>query len=299
MTMRIIHGSAPGAVARSTVAIGNFDGVHRGHQAVVDRLIGAAGALDAEPAVLTFEPLPRELLLGAAAPPRLTDLRGRVEVLANLGVGTVLVVRFDRAFAGLTPEAFVERVLAAALGAKAVVVGADFRFGYQRAGDIVRLARLGDRYGFEVIEAPEVSDGHGRISSTRVRAALGVGDLDAATEMLGRRYTVSGRVRYGDAFGRELGFPTANLVPKRPLALADGVYAVRVRREDGSVYTGAAHWGRKRRLEVHLLDYEGDLYGERLVIEFERFVRPDREFADQDGLREQMADDIEVVRELG
>lgn len=297
--MRIIHDFAPGSVARSAIAIGNFDGVHRGHQAVVDRLVAAAGAHDAEPVVVTFEPLPREFLLGAAAPPRLTGLRGRLEVLANLGVGTVLVARFDRAFAELTPEAFVERVLVAALGAKSVVVGGDFRFGHQRAGDFDRLVRLGDRHAFEVIEAPTVSDSAGRISSTRVRAALGAGDLEAAAELLGRPYTVTGRVRYGDALGRELGFPTANLVPERPLAIADGVYAVRVRREDGTTHAGAAHWGRKRRLEVHLLDYEGDLYGERLVVEFGRFLRPDREFADLDRLKGQMVKDVEEVRELG
>lgn len=296
MTMRIIHGFAPGAVSRSAVAIGNFDGIHRGHQAIIDRVVRSAGEFSAEPVVVTFEPLPREHFLGPAAPPRLTDLRAKAGVLADLGVTTMLCARFDAAFAALTPEAFVERVLVGALGAKAVVVGADFRFGHRRAGDVTVLARLGERHGFRVIEPPVVADEAGRISSTRVRAALGAGDLDAAAALLGRPYTVSGRVRYGDALGRKLGFRTANLVPKHPLALADGVYAVRVWRTDGSVHVGAAHWGRKRRLEVHLLDYEGDLYGERLFVEFERYLRPDRDFEDQEGLRKQMAVDVDEVR---
>lgn len=279
----------------SAVTIGNFDGVHRGHQAVLARLCSHARRLAVEPTVVTFEPLPAEYFSGAAAPPRLQSLRDKVAALAAYGVTRVLCLRFDASLAGLDAHAFVERVLVAGLGARAVLIGDDFRFGRERTGDIALLRALGDAHGFSAESAETCTDDAGRISSTRIRALLQAGRPEDAAVLIGRPYTLSGRVVRGDALGRRLGFPTANLVPRVRLALRHGVYAADVLRADGSLYRGAAHWGERGRLEVHLLDFAGDLYAERLVVGIRRFVRPDARFDTRDALQAQIAHDIREI----
>ncbi|MFN2301850.1 MAG: bifunctional riboflavin kinase/FAD synthetase [Gammaproteobacteria bacterium] len=278
----------------SAVTIGVFDGVHRGHQAVLAQLCQQARLLAVEPTVVTFEPLPREYFDVDAAPPRLQSLRDKVAALSAYGVTRVLCLRFDASLADLDARAFVEKVLVSGLAARSVVIGDDFRFGRDRGGDFALLKLLGREHGFGTTAAPTASDGE-RISSTRIRAALAAGRPEEAAELIGRPYSVSGRVRRGDALGRRLGFPTANLVPSHDLALAHGVYAVDVRRADGKRHRGAAHWGTRGRLEVHLLDFDADLYGERLVIGIRRFIRPDAKFDTLDALQAQIARDVQEI----
>lgn len=278
----------------SAVTIGNFDGVHRGHQVVLAQLCRQARLLAVEPTVVTFEPLPREYFDRAAAPPRLQSLRDKVAALAAYGVTRVLCLRFDASLAELDARAFVETVLVGGLGARSVVIGDDFRFGRDRGGDIGLLQSLGREHGFGATAAATATDGE-RISSTRIRALLAAGKPEEAAELIGRPYSVSGRVVRGDALGRRLGFPTANLVPRHRLALAHGVYAVDVLRADGTRHRGAAHWGTRGRLEVHLLDFDADLYAERLVIGIRRFVRPDAKFDTLDALQAQIARDVQEI----
>ena len=282
-------------IAASAVTIGAFDGVHRGHQAVIERLRAVAAAQDAEPVVVTFDPLPREFLLGDDAPPRIQTLDDRMTALAALGIRQTACIDFDDALAAMDATSFVERVLVEWLGARAVVVGDDFRFGNQRAGDFTLLRTLGERHGFVVEAAPTCADGGERISSSRIRALLADGDVGGAAALLGRPYAVSGEVTHGAALGRKLGFPTANLVPGVRLALAEGSYAARVRVGDGPWRRAAAYWGHAR-VEAHLLDFVGNLYGQRLTVEFERFVRAHEKIDDLAVLRERIASDIEESR---
>lgn len=279
----------------SVVAIGAFDGVHLGHQHVLGQLKSVAAAVAAQAVVVTFEPLPREYLSGDAAPLRVQPLRDRVTALRGAGAARVCCLRFNAALQHEEAEQFVQRLLKERLRARAVVAGADFRFGHRRAGNTALLRS----HGIEFVEVARRDQGGERVSSTRVRAALAAGDLDLARTLLGRPYAISGRVRRGEARGRELGYPTANLVPARPLALADGVYAVRV-----GDHVGAAHWGTRawlggteRRLEVHLLDYSGDLYGQLLTVRLERFIRADSEFESLEAMKARMALDMDAVRD--
>lgn len=291
------------STSRAAVAIGSFDGVHRGHQAVLAALGGHAREEGLVPWVVTFEPLPREYFAGPAAPSRIQGLRDKVVVLRATGVPNVRCLRFNAQLAAESAEHFVQRVLVDDLHAARVVVGEDFRFGHGRRGDVALLSALGGQAGFDIDAAPTVMAAGERISSTRIRALLAGAQLDEAAVLLGRPYRVSGRVRRGEARGREIGFPTANLVPTKRLALADGVYAVEVKRASGERYAGAAHWGRRawlgggeHRLEVHILDFAGDLYGQLLHVDFIRFVRADSAFDSLDAMREQIEQDIGLIR---
>ncbi|HET8550960.1 MAG TPA: riboflavin biosynthesis protein RibF, partial [Gammaproteobacteria bacterium] len=195
----------------SAVTIGNFDGMHLGHQAMLAQLRERAQALGAKATVMIFEPAPREFFQGDAAPARLSSLREKCTALAAAGAEQVLVVRFDKAFSSLAPQEFIQRLLSDGLGARYVLVGDDFCFGHQRAGDFATLEEAGAQQGFEVAAVPTIEVDGERVSSTRVRAALAEHDFDAARRLLGHDYSICGRVRHGDELGRELGFPTANL----------------------------------------------------------------------------------------
>jgi riboflavin kinase / FMN adenylyltransferase len=226
--MQVTHGSiAPGS-SRVALTIGNFDGVHLGHQAMLERTVSRARALHLPSCVLTFEPHPREFFTPATAPARLTRLRDKLELMALAGVSRVHVARFDARLAALAAERFVEEVVARGLRAAWLLVGRDFRFGARRAGDFALLAALAARHGFELEAMPEVALQGERVSSSAVRAALAAGDLAAARRLLGRPYAMSGRVAHGEKLGRELGFPTANIVLRRRPALA-GVFVVECR----------------------------------------------------------------------
>lgn len=297
------------------VAIGNFDGVHRGHQVVLNDATRDATRLGLTPAVLTFTPHPTAVL-GRAAPPILTRLPRKLELFSRLSPGIQPVVeRFDHAFASQSPDAFAEQILVARLAAKVVVVGSNFRFGKARQGDFEGLVRLGERLGFETRTHALVGDDKGAWSSSRVREALGRGALDEVTEMLGRPHMVSGEVMAGARRGRTIGFPTCNLEVEEALP-PWGVYAVLVDREEGAateapparvraLAKGVANIGvrptvtggaARPNVEVHLFDIAEDLYGARLRVHLIAWLRPEQRFSGIDALKEQIARDAEAAR---
>jgi riboflavin kinase/FMN adenylyltransferase len=287
------------------VTIGNFDGVHRGHRAVIDQLAAKARELSVPALVMIFEPQPQELFAPDRVPARLTRLREKLWALNLDAVDRVLCVRFDARFAALTAEAFVERILDGALGARYVVVGDDFRFGARRAGDFDFLARAGRRLGFEVArQATFMLDG-ARVSSTRVREALEGGHLERAAELLGYPFGIHGRVAHGDRRGRTLGYPTANIHLHRRAVPLLGVFAVRVHGAAEGPVPGVANLGCRPTiagglpvplLEVHLLDFAGDLYGRHVKVEFLHRIREERRFASLEELKAQIARDAAEAR---
>lgn len=288
------------------VAIGNFDGVHRGHQALVAAAAGAARRDGSAVAVLTFEPHPREFIDPANAPPRLMRLGAKCAALASLGVERLAVLRFDARLQGQSPDAFVTEVLGQGLGARHVVVGEGFRYGCRRAGTVETLTEAGRTIGFEVIVVPSVEAEGERVSSTRIRAALAAGDLALARRLLGRDYAITGRVVRGERLGRELGFPTANLRLHPSSVALRGIYAVRVRGIEGrdaadavaSLGTRPTVGGVEPLLEVHVFDFAGDLYGRRLTVEFVDRLRDEEKFPSLEALVDQMHADAARAREI-
>lgn len=291
------------------VAIGNFDGVHRGHQAVLADAARDAVARGIGAALLTFSPHPA-VALGRSAPPLLTALPRKLELFARVAPSVEPIVeRFDEAFAAQSPEQFAEEVLAARLGARVAVVGKNFRFGKDRAGDFETLTRLGERLGFETRSHALLGDERGPWSSTRVRDALKRGDLDEATHMLGRPHLLSGVVVLGDQRGRTIGVPTANVSAIDEALPALGVYAVLVDQEvDGvarALAAGVANIGvrptvkegeLRPSVEVHLFDFSGDLYGARLRVHLVSRLRAEQKFSGLDALKAQIALDAAEAR---
>ena len=291
----------------SVVVIGNFDGVHRGHQAVLAEAVALAERRALVPLVLTFAPHPAAVL-GRTPPPLLTTLPHRAELLAGLGLRRVVALRFDLGFAAWSPERFARELLRDTLGARVVVVGENFRFGARRAGDFAELARLGFRFGFEACGHAMAADGRGAFSSTRAREAIGAGDLAEARAVLGRSHALSGVVAHGEARGRTLGFPTANLEGIAEMVPPHGVYAVRVDALDGprperlaggvmniGVRPTVSGEGRATH-EAHLFDFEGDLYGRALRVHLVARLREERRFDGVDALRAQIRKDSEAAR---
>lgn len=302
--MQVTHGSIAPAGKRLALTIGNFDGVHRGHQAMLERTVSRARELRLESCVLTFEPHPREFFTPATAPARLTRLRDKLELMAAAGVGRVHVARFDAALAALAAERFVDVYLAHGLRAAWLLVGRDFRFGAKRGGDFALLGTLAARHGFELEAMPEVALQGERVSSSAVRAALAAGDLAGAERLLGRPYVMSGRIAHGEKLGRELGFPTANIpMPKRaPVA---GIFVVACLLEGEATWRpGVASVGRRPTvnptaaplLEVHLLDYAADLYRRHLRVKFLRKLRDEQKYDDVPALRAAIAGDAAQAR---
>jgi len=284
------------------LSIGNFDGVHRGHQAMLQRLVEAGEDLELPAAVLTFDPPPREFFAKQAAPPRLSSLRGKLEQFAARGVARVYVARFDARLAGLAPTDFIEQILVQKLGVRWVLVGHDFRFGRGRAGDLGLLRAAARRFSVEAM--PTVSVGEERVSSTAVREALARGELEHATQLLGRPYSITGRVAHGDKRGRNLGFPTAN-VPLRHKAALSGVFAVRVHGLGDIARAGVASLGvrptiragAKPLLEVFVFDFDEAVYGRRVTVEFLHKLRDEERYPDIDTLVRQMRVDADQARE--
>jgi len=302
--MQVTHGSiAPGG-SRMALTIGNFDGVHLGHQAMLERTVARARELRVPACVLTFEPHPREFFAPATAPARLTRLREKLELMARAGVGRVHVARFDARLAALAAERFVEQIVAQGLRAAWLLVGRDFRFGARRTGDYALLGALAARHGFELEAMPDVALQGARVSSSAVRAALAAGDLRAAERLLGRPYAMSGRVAHGEKLGRELGFPTANIVLRRRPALG-GIFVVECRVEDEAAWRpGVASVGRRPTvnptalplLEVHLLDFAGELYRRHLQVRFVAKLRDEEKYDDLGALRAAIARDAAQAR---
>ena len=299
-SMVVTHGSLQRATGRCALTIGNFDGVHRGHRALMDRVIAKSRELDLTSCVLTFEPHPREFFAAESAPARLTRLRDKLELMAAAGVERVHVARFDARFAALSAQRFIEDVLVHGLGARWLLVGRDFRFGARRAGDYGVLEAAGRQYGFAIESMGDVLFDGVRVSSSAVRAALKAGDLVAAERLLGHPYTISGRVAHGAKLGRSLGFPTANIVLRRASPLS-GIFVVEVDR----LGRGVASLGRRPTvnpvpmplLEVHLFDRHEELYGEHLRVHFLKKLRDEQQFAGLDALKEAIANDARQARE--
>ena len=301
--LTVIEGWRDAPVPRGAVlALGNFDGVHLGHA----HLVHAAHAArpGAPLGVLTFEPHPRELFRPDDAPFRLSLPPERADALATLGVTRLHQLHFDRAFSELTATEFVELVLHRALGAVHLACGPDFAFGHRRGGDVALLARLAERLGIGLSIVPPLADAAGPFSSTRLRRLLQDGYPDRAARELGRAWSVRGTVAHGDARGRTIGFPTANLALGRHLEPARGVYAVTVRLPDGGSVDGVANIGRRptvhegpeSRLEVHLFDVDADLYGSELTVSLHAYLRDERRFEGLAALRAQIARDAEQAR---
>jgi len=285
------------------LTIGNFDGVHRGHQALISRLCEEGRRLNLPVVVMVFEPQPLELFAGDSAPARLTRLRDKLRYMAEAGVDNVLCVRFDRRFAALSAQRFISDLLVEKLNVKYLAVGDDFRFGAGRQGDFPLLQKAGAEYGFEVVSTETFCDGGKRISSTAVRQALAADDLVLAQSLLGHPFTISGRVVHGDALGRTLGFPTANLPLRRSVSPVKGVYAVEVRGLTPEPLPGVANIGTRptvkglrQQLEVHLLDINMDLYGRHIDVVLKQKIRNEQRFASLEALKEQIADDVVTAR---
>jgi riboflavin kinase/FMN adenylyltransferase len=299
---RHIPSAAAGPCA---LTIGNFDGIHRGHQAMLARLTEAARDRHLPVTVMTFEPHPREFFTPDGAPTRLTSLREKLELLQGYGVDRVQVCRFDRNLARMTPDEFIERILRRGLACRYLLIGDDFRFGARRAGDFAMLEQAAGRCGFEVEAMASFRLDGVRVSSTAVREALAAGDLDHARKLLGRDYAISGRVVAGDRLGRELGFPTANIRIRHNRPPLWGIYAVQVHVPGRAVLPGVASLGTrptvtsqgKPQLEVHLLDFDDDLYGSHMKVEFLAKFRDEERYADLDALKRQIAQDVENAKD--
>ncbi len=294
------------APARSVVVPGNHDGVHLGHQALLAHARDAAVAERLTVVALTFDPHPLRELAPERAPMPLTTIARRAELLRAAGADHVEIARFDAAYAAQTAEEWVDARLVAELGARALIVGPDFRFGRDRGGDLARLEELGRARGFVVDVASEVRlPGTGeRVSSTAVRSSLMRGDVKHAAALLGRAHQVDGVVVEGHRRGRTIGFPTANLAPDPILLPFDGVYAVRMQLPGGAWSDGVANLGTRptfaagRSLEAHLFDFEGDLYGARVSLAFVERIRDERKFDGPEALVAQIRRDAEAARAL-
>ena len=284
------------------VAIGVFDGLHIGHQAILERARGAADELGGSSLVLTFEPTPKEFFSPATAPPRLTRFRERFELLQALGIDELFCAKFG-AVRELTPRAFIDDLLIGDLRARHVVVGDDFRFGTDRSGTVAELRTLGARHGLVVTEVPPVFSRGERVSSTAIREALKAGDLATARDMLGRDYSISGRVVRGLGLGRKLGFPTANVHLQRIQAPIDGIFAARVTGLGLSALDGVASVGTRPTigggtalLEVLIFDFDRDIYGRYITVHFVKRLREERHFPDLELLKRQMHVDVAAAR---
>ncbi len=279
--------------------IGNFDGVHRGHKALLARLKAEGEALGLPTTLITFEPQPREFFRGREVPARLTRLREKLWLLERVGVDRVLCLPFNERLASMPAQAIVDDLLVAGLDVRYLMVGDDFRFGRGREGDFALLVAAGERYGFKVAKLDTLALGDDRVSSTRVRAALAAGDLLLAERLLGHRYFISGRVVYGRQLGRQLGVPTANVPLNRYHAALEGVFAVEVSGL-GPIRQGVANIGvrptvdgREPLLEVHLFDFSDDIYGQLLSTTFRHKIRDEWKFESVDALKARI--DVDIV----
>lgn len=310
--MKVFRG-LPNDRARAPCAltIGNFDGVHRGHQALLAHVRSASASLGLEAAVMTFEPHPREYFAQRSgdlskAPARIANLRDKLGDLAKAGIDRVIVEHFNEHFAAVAPDDFIERVLVEGLHVKWLMVGDDFRFGARRGGDLALLRAMGPALGMEVSAMPTVLEQGMRISSSLVREALAEADFERVTHLLGRSYQLSGRVIHGRKLGRELGFPTLNLRFPHGRPAVSGVFVVRVRgiSADGASLPGVASVGTRPAverngrplLEVHLLDWTGDAYGKLARVEFLHRIREEAHFDTLEALSSKIAEDEAVAR---
>ena len=287
----------------SALTIGNFDGLHRGHQAVLRHLRQRAAEQQLATTVMTFEPTAQEYFSPGTAPARLQRLRDKLAMLQELDVNQVHCLRFNQELAALSADAFVRQILVEGLDVRYLVVGDDFRFGKERRGDFAFLQQAGQRYGFEVVSTRTFLEGEDRVSSTRIRQALAEGDLAMAEQLLGRSYRICGRVSPGQQRGRTIGYHTANVRLHRVVSPLKGVFAVRVYGLGSDVLNGVANVGTRPTvdgsycvLEIHLFDFDSDIYGRYLDVEFCRKLREEKKFESFEALKQQIEFDAEQAR---
>ncbi|HHH89389.1 MAG TPA: bifunctional riboflavin kinase/FAD synthetase [Aliiroseovarius sp.] len=283
--------------------IGNFDGVHLGHQAVIGQLAGKAAELCLPTTLITFEPQPQEYFAPAAAPPRLMRFREKMQALQRYSVDRVLCLAFNERLAQMPHTAFIEEILVRGLGLRYLVVGDDFRFGRGREGNFSVLREAGQKHGFQVVNMHTFAIGGERVSSTRIRKALAEGDMAMAEELLGRDYRMSGRVAHGEKLGRQLGFPTANIHLHRKVSPLQGIFAVEVYGLDREPLTGVASLGNRPTvdgtrtlLEVYLFDFDEDIYGRHIEVSFRHKLRDEERFDSLEALTEQIRKDVEQAK---
>ena len=308
--MQVIRDNQPSDNSkRSVVTIGAYDGVHRGHQAVIGQVRNEAQQLGCQSVVVTFDKHPASVVRPESAPKLLTDLDQKLELLQQTGIDATLIVEFNRERSTEDPALFVKRVLVDTLRAQVVVVGEDFHFGFNRGGNVAMLRELGKQFDFQVEPVKLIARPDGveePVSSTSIRRALAGGQVETATNLLGRAYEVRGVVVNGDKSGRIIGFPTANVeVPNAMCLPADGVYAGKFQCDDGSVHACAINLGRRPTffehadhslLEAHLLDFDGDLYGQKVSVTFEHFLRSERKFDGLEAIKTQLQLDVAAAR---
>ena len=306
--MKILHSisdlaSLPGPLF---LAIGVFDGVHRGHQAVISTSARHAHAADGTPVVVTFDPHPAKVLRPNDAPHLLTAKQHKIDLIRSLGVGHLLVLEFNRQFASTPPDEFVRQLMSNSKPLREICVGHEWSFGRNRTGNLTLLKKLGHELGFEVIGIPPVMVNGNVVSSTAIRNAIKDGDFDKAADMLGRSYSVVGTVVPGDNLGKKLGFPTANLSAHSEQFPPDGVYFAEAWL-DGVLHHGVVNLGirptiakdkSQRTLEIHLLDFNEDIYGKEIEIRFLQYLRPEKKFANADALVQQIQIDVNQARKL-
>ena len=303
--MRIIRGlkNLKKEHTPTVVTIGNFDGVHKGHQALLDLLFEKSEEFGARSTLVTFEPQPREFFAGALVPARLSRFREKISLLGQYDLDQLFCMPFNLKTSEIPASWFVEEFLPKRLGAKCVIIGDDFQFGHNREGNYDLLAQAGKSLGYDVQNISTVLRDQSRISSTQVRESLNSGNLDRASDLLGYQYFIMGRVVYGRQLGRQLGFPTANVKLKRYRAALSGVFCVRVDGLEDRSIPGVANIGirptvdgKEPLLEVHMIDYESDIYGKRIKVTFEHRIREEMAFESLDALKERIGEDLQIAK---
>ncbi|MCI2283137.1 bifunctional riboflavin kinase/FAD synthetase [Colwellia sp. MSW7] len=286
------------------LSIGNFDGVHKGHQRVISALVAKAKMLNCVAAVLVFEPQPQELFAADKAPARLCRLRDKYALLAELGVQRLICVNFTRKFASQSAEQFIENLLVEKLGIKHLIVGDDFHFGKNRKGDFTMLTEAGSKFGFEVTDTASCKMSNCRVSSTAIRQALAKDNLLEVENMLGRPYSIIGKVFHGDKRGRQLGFPTANVLLKRQKSPLNGVFAVKIKTKNG-IFNGVANIGARptingdrQQLEVHIFNFEDNIYGQCIEVVIKKKLRQVMKFDSLEALTAQIKLDSEQAKQV-
>ncbi|MDP1606224.1 MAG: bifunctional riboflavin kinase/FAD synthetase [Rhodocyclaceae bacterium] len=303
--MRLYRTIPAQASSSRVLAIGNFDGLHLGHRALLERLTEHARRLNLPPAVMTFEPHPRELFTPEQAPARLTSLREKLALLDACGIEEVFLLHFSRKLAGLSAQDFIDRVLVQGLAVRHLIIGDDFRFGKGRAGDFAMLQAVGQQQGFGVEAMHTIEVGGERVSSSAVRDALRLGDLEHAARLLGRPYSIAGRVVHGGKIGRKLGWPTANIQLKRKRVALTGVFAATVSGIDKRHLPGAASLGVRPTLgaglrpvlEIHLFDFDQEIYGAHLTVHLLHKLRDEAKFDSLEALTAQIARDVAATQD--
>jgi len=298
------HSKIPEYLHGCVVALGNFDGLHIGHQKVIDTAIAIAKNSGKSAAVLTFEPHPRRLFNPSLPPLRITSLRSKIKLLQNSGIDFIRIIRFNKQFANLSAENFIKDILCEELQVSHVVTGDDFVFGNKRFGNVDYLKEMSGQLGFAATICEQVNIDGERCSSTRIRKLLELGKVGEIKHLLGREYSISGRVIAGDKRGRTIGFPTANILPNRIFLPAQGVYAV-IAKIAGQLVKGVANIGTRPTfagnhvlLEVHLFDFKEEIYGEHVEISLIEHIRAEQKFASFEELKAQIAADCQTAKEI-